>query len=539
MRAGKSLLLPLLIIFILAFVVRIFPAVWSPYPYNIDGLGEASFSQSICQTGGLATPLDAGYWDSYIIKMPFLDGLIATVSSLVGVGPLLLAQPIIAAIGAMSCVAGALVVHMITESRRASVLAGMFLALLGTYVFCTTSAWKETLGLAMMVMIAGLFLKRNDNRIRILLTTALLMMTFVHHHSATITYIFFIIAVSGEAFLAWRKRQWSWKNSADILTGVSLLALAEIYYSGIELPYYDFIKPETDLYLLIAVLVAVIILMFALLSGSRASAKRQYLKIIIPVGAIALLLLTNFRSLFTGIPTTESPVLMFGIAYVLLAVPMWFGAERMLGSDQKSTPMLLAAILAPLTMIAFAFLRGLDPTSHMIVYRTFDFLDLGMAALFAGGVLILLKNVRKAVPVFVVILLMILAATTPLAFQTQELFGVQNQTFSYEVDSYHILKSLSNVTSFDSDQRIGTSAGLLVNFSGGTDLAYRIDTGRTTSSYHWLVVEKSWTSTGAQEFPFGQRVLEEQQLTDFLTEKNVILIAGPSESQLVAATNPN
>jgi hypothetical protein len=175
----------------------------------------------------------------------------------------------------------------------------------------------------------------------------------------------------------------------------------------------------------------------------------------------------------------------------------------------------------------------------MIVYRTFDFLDLAMAALFAGGVLILLKNLRKAVPVLIVILLMILAATAPLAFQTQELFGVQNQTYSYEVDSYQILKSLSNVTSIDSDQRIGTSAGLLENFSSGTDLAYRIDTGRTTSSYHWLVVEKSWTSTGAQEFPFGQRVLEEQQLTDFLTEKNVILIAGLCESQLIAATNPN
>ena len=539
MKAGKSLLLPLLIIFILAFAIRMVPAIWSPYPYNIDGLGEASFSQSIYRTGTLTVPLDAGYWDSYIIKMPFLDGLIATVSSLVGVDPLLMAQPVIAVIGAMSCVAGALVVHMVTESRRASVLAGMFLALLGTYVFCTTSAWKETLGLAMIVVIAGLFLKRSDNRIRILLTMALLMMTFVHHHSATLTYLFFIIAASGEAFLAWRRKQWSWKNSADILTGASLFVLAEVYYSDIELPYYDFIKPETDLYLLIAVLLAMIIVVFVLLSGSRASAKRQYLKIIIPLGAIALLLLTNFRSLFTGIPTTESPVLMFGIAYLLLAVPMWFGAQRMLGPDQRSTPVLLAAIFAPLTMISFAFLRGLDPTSHMIVYRTFDFLDLGMAALFAGGALLLLKNLRKSIPVFVVILLLILAATTPLAFQTQGLFGVQNQTYSYEVDSYQILKSISNGTTFDSDQRIGTSAKILENLSGGTDLAFRIDTGRSTSEYNWLVVESSWTSVGAQEFPFGQRVLEEQQLADFLAEKNVILIAGPSDNQLIAATNPS
>ncbi|HUW43140.1 MAG TPA: hypothetical protein VMW02_02765, partial [Thermoplasmata archaeon] len=79
----------------------------------------------------------------------------------------------------------------------------------------------------------------------------------------------------------------------------------------------------------------------------------------------------------------------------------------------------------------------------------------------------------------------------------------------------------------------------LLNFSGGGDLAYRIEASRATSDYHWLVVEMSWTSVGAQEFPLGQRVLEDQQFADFLNEKNVILIAGPCESQLIAATNPD
>jgi hypothetical protein len=537
MRSAKSLLIPLLVVFILAFAIRILPAIWSPYPYNIDGLAEASFSRSIYESGGLAVPIDAGYGDSYIIKMPFLDGMIAMLSQVVGIEPMLLAQPVVAAIGALSCVAAALVVHMVTESRRASILAGMFVALLGTYVFCTTSVWKEALGLTMMVIIAGLYLRRDDNRVRVLLTLSLLMMTFVHHHSATITYLFFIIASSGDAFLAWKSNRLSWKNHADILTGVSLIALAEFYYNDIDLPYYNFIKPETDLYLLVAVLIAMIIIAFVLLSGKRAESKRKLLKIAMPLGAIALLLLTNLKSVFTGIPTTEPPVLMFGLAYVVLAIPMWFGSERMLDPGQKSTPMLLAAVFAPLTMILFAFLRGLDPTSHMIIYRSFDFLDLAMAALFAGGALILLKNLRRAAPIFVALFLLILAATAPLAFQTQGLFGVQNQTYSYEVDSYQILKSFSNNTSIDSDQRIGTSTHSLLNFSGASDLAYRIETGKQTSMFHWLVVERGWSSVGAQEFPFGQRILSEQTLSTFLYEKNVVLIAGPIENQLITATN--
>jgi hypothetical protein len=55
--------------------------------------------------------------------------------------------------------------------------------------------------------------------------------------------------------------------------------------------------------------------------------------------------------------------------------------------------------------------------------------------------------------------------------------------------------------------------------------------------FHWLVVERGWSSVGAQEFPFGQRILSEQTLSTFLYEKNVVLIAGPIENQLITATN--
>lgn len=535
MRADKGLLLPLAIIFILAFVIRIYPAIFSPYPYNIDGLGEAMRSGDILQTGALSVPPDAGYWNSYIVDMPFFDVLVAAISSLVGISPLLLAQSIVAVIGALSCVAAALVVHMVTKSRRASILAGMFLALLGTYVFCTGSGWKESLGLSMMVIIAGLILMRKDIRFRALLTVALFMMVFVHHHSAVLTFLLFTFAAAGDGYLALKDRRWSWGNGADVATALALWVLTVVYYSGIDLPYYSFLRPETDLYLLIALIAAMILILSISLSRRRVSQSRNLLKIGIPALAVFLLVLNHFRPIFTGIPGTETSLLVFVVSYAVLVIPMWFGSSSLLIPGQKSTTLMFAAIFAPLTMILFGFLRGLDPTSHMIIYRTFDFLDLGMAALFGTGVVIMIRNFKQVAPVLVTLLLLILASTAPLAFQTQGLFGVENQTYAYEVDAYGIMDSISSSHNISSDQRMSNSIGWLYNFSGGSDLAYRIDAGMSISGFHWLVAENSWTTTGAQEFPLANRVLDGSVFGQFFDEQNVILIAGPTDTQLIAA----
>ena len=535
-RSGSVLLLSLLVIFALAFIIRIYPLVWSPYPYNIDGLGEAVMAGDIYANGDFSIPADSGYRDSYIVDMPIMTSLIAMSSQIVGIEPMVFSQVLIAVIGAISCVAGALVVHMITGSQRIALLGGLLLALLGTYVFCTASVWKETLGLTMMIFIAGFFIGRKDFRLRIALTVALVAMTFIHHHSAVLTYLFFSFAVAGDAYLSRKNRSWSWNNYVDIGTMVLLWVLAVGYYQRIDLPYYGFLTPDEDLYLLIAVSCAMSLVLFAVLSRqSSKGSPRKLIRVSIPVVGLAILSINYFRPIFPGIPPTEPMVFIFAAAYLVLLLPMWYGAERLLQSRERWISAYLALIFAPLSMILFAFLRALDATSHMIVYRTFDFLDLAMALMFATGAVIMVRNLKKIGPVVIASLILVIAVTTPLAFQTEKLFGVHNQTYEYEVDAFDWMKSMSPVSTMDSDQRLSTTAGWLFNISSDADLSYRIEIGMAVSSYDWLVLKSSWTTVGAQQFPLGQNVIDKETFDAFLSERNVLLVSGPIDNQLIVA----
>lgn len=538
MRGKKELLLSIAVVFLLALVVRLYPISLSPYPYNIDGLGEAMMSNGMYESGGIAIPPDAGYSQSYIVEMPLLDALVAAISSFVGIEPLFLIQPIIATIGALSCVAASLVVHRVTSSTKMSLLAGMFLALLGSFVFSTTSAWKETLGITLLIIMAGLYLERRDMRFRVLLTAVLVMMTFIHHHSAVMAYLLFTFAVAGEGFLAFREKRWCRDNYMDVATASALWVIALSYYSNIDLPYYLFLRPDTDLYLFIAVAFVMALLMFMSMSGFKTNLKRYRLKALIPALATALILINYFRPIFPGLPGTDPSLMLFVLCYLILLVPMWLGSERLLSKGQRAAPLLFASLFAPLSMILFGLLRALDPTSQMIIYRTFDFLGLGLAALFGVGLVMMAKNLRKRAPVVVPLFLVILALTTPIAFQTENLFGVQNQTYGYEVDTYLLLDSMSSVRMADSDQRISTSIGWVVNFSGDSDLAYRIEAEKSMPTDRWLIVESSWTASGAQEFPLRQRVLNETAFDDFLGSMNVLVISGPYGSQMIAAMAP-
>lgn len=525
-------------IFLLALVVRLVPLAASPYPYNIDGLGEAMLANGMYHTGSAAVPQDSGIQGSYIVHIPLFDMLIAAISSFVGIEPLFLIQYATAAIGAMSCVLASIVVHRITENVRISLVAGMFLALLGTYVFCTTSAWKETLGLTMLVIMAGLFLERKDIRFRALLTTVLVAIIFIHHHSAILTILVFTFAISWQCYLSMRAKRWTWENSADTLTAASLWILAISYYSVIDLPYFAFLRPDTDLYLFIAVAVVMVLFMFTVMSGKWTISRRPLLKVLIPVIAAGLILLNYFRPIFPGIPGTGSSILLFAVPYLLLVPAIWYGSESLMTRGKTYTPLLLALILAPLSMMMFGFLRGLDPTSYTVIYRTFDFLDLGLAALFGAGLIVILLKARKYAPIILAASLILIASTTPLAFQTENLFGVQNQTYEYEYNVYDLIHTDSELRNLDSDQRISASANSLFNFSVNADLAFLVEEGQSMSTDHWLIVETNWMTSGAQEFPLKSVILNESTFGEFLNSNNVIIISGPSDDQMIAAISP-
>jgi len=53
-----------------------------------------------------------------------------------------------------------------------------------------------------------------------------------------------------------------------------------------------------------------------------------------------------------------------------------------------------------------------------------------------------------------------------------------------------------------------------------------------------LLVERSWTVDGAQEFPLKPRVIDKTDFSAFLSEQNILIVSGPQENQMIAAKSP-
>jgi hypothetical protein len=52
-----------------------------------------------------------------------------------------------------------------------------------------------------------------------------------------------------------------------------------------------------------------------------------------------------------------------------------------------------------------------------------------------------------------------------------------------------------------------------------------------TSNY--CVLEQDWSTTGAQEFPFGVVVVSNETISQKLNSSSVFYVGGPSEGQVV------
>jgi hypothetical protein len=118
-------------------------------------------------------------------------------------------------------------------------------------------------------------------------------------------------------------------------------------------------------------------------------------------------------------------------------------------------------------------------------------------------------------------------------YSSQELFGVENQTYWFEYDAVQWF-SEHGVDSYTSDQRLGETGGRLFDLNGSRGLPYDLREGIPLDEGAFYVVEGQWTYNGAQEFPFEVVVVEESVIESILDEASVVYVGGPLDNQLVA-----
>jgi len=123
-------------------------------------------------------------------------------------------------------------------------------------------------------------------------------------------------------------------------------------------------------------------------------------------------------------------------------------------------------------------------------------------------------------------------STLPVAYQSQELFGVENQTYWFEYDAVQWF-SEHGVKSYTSDQRLSETGGRLFDLIVSRGLPYNLREGLALNGSSFFVLETAWNTSGAQEFPFGVVVVSNETISQKLNESSVFYVGGPLDNRLV------
>ena len=534
----RTLLVAIPTILLTALLARSLSLQWSPLPYNIDGLSELRVTQDILSSHHLDFPALSNEAESYVSDMPILGLLSAFFCSALGISPVDSFQLLAAILGAVTVSIFFLIFRQHWPlTNKGAVASALSLALLGSFVFSSGCTWKETMGFVLLGLVLYAFPLRRSLPYRVLMTSSLLLFVFTHHLLTVAGYVIVTFAVIFDLANKRAVRDQpvlplTRDDHFDLITVITAWGLAVLYYRDISLPYLDFLSPSTDLYLYLAV-AFLLVLVGVRLSRRDRPMTRAPIGLVVPAAGALLMAFNYVHPIFPGTPAPSSLIAVPFLAYLILVAPAWSGAQLALSRRGQTKGILMAMLLGPLSLILFAFLRSNDATSQLIVYRTFDFVMPAFALLIGVGFAYIAKGRARAIGMAAgVSLVVICASTLPIAYSSQELFGVENQTYWYEYDAVQWF-SEHGVRSYTSDQRLSETGARLFDLNGSRGLPYDLREGIALNGSSFFVLERGWSTDGAQEFPFGVVIVSNETISQKLNESSVFYIGGSSSGQLV------
>jgi hypothetical protein len=382
--------LAILSLYILAFAVRLIPFTITTLPYNIDAYPLIRISDDIIASGhwGIGGE-DLIFYNS---KMPAFSMILSTFSMVFGIEPFALVSILVPIITSTSVVAIYMLTMKITKSALTSYIAGLFFALSGFYLYLTTAIMKETIGLTLMPIIFYLFIERKDPRKRVLAAMFLVLLPLIHHLTALIVFTVIGFMVITDNYQAWKSRCLSLRDAAlDFFLGPFLFVFTYAYYDQVRMEQFAKVVNFDQGILFLSVFV--IFVVFALILSTRVTKKPSFLsrskkkrwlgifdeKIIIVIIPIGLLILNHYVKIFAGTLNTSSELLQMAIPYLVLVVVGFIGFNLIRNTETRYRAPIVSIFLGAITVMSFGFLRGLDPFSLDLIYRSYDYIDIGLA----------------------------------------------------------------------------------------------------------------------------------------------------------------
>jgi hypothetical protein len=517
--------------------LRLVPLTFSPLPYNIDGFPLARIAEQVAGSGSWRIDTADPNW--YNQLMPVYSLLWSSTAQLGGLDPLAFLQTIMPFLLATAVLPAYLLGVKATGHPAAGFAAGLFIASFGSFLSLTSMGMKESVALILLPAVVLLFAERHDPKKRALAFLLLLLLPFVHQLSDfLILGMVAALVVLTHARVTQRGRFSGRLLLLDIATGPGPAVAAYGYYVAVGMPDLDAVTAPDALALFLGV---TILLAALLVRMGRPVPLRPGARVVRPMGPILFVpaiafvaLLANVRTdLFAGVLQTQPALLPILLAVTALVVLAFLGYQLLRRTANRATDLVLAMGIAPVALVLFAFLRGLDGLSQVLVYRSFDFLDYGLAVALGVGFAYAWRRLGSA-PARLALtsaLLGVLLATTPIAWNPQAVLGVNDTTTPAEFQALALLASLhpANVTT---DQRLADIGRMWFGLPTDSTLPFLLRDNHTVSGPGFALVLDRWVTVGAQVHPQPNVVLSAPTLAAFLASGRIVFASGPAGDRI-------
>ena len=475
----------------------------------------------------------------YNSKMPAVPAIVAMVSLVFGISVIDTIRFLLPLIGATTVPTGGLLAYKITKSKPGALGAGIFFAFSGPFVYLTSAAMKQVVGMALMVPAFLFFLTREKLTSSACLFLIMMSLVLVHH----LTFLLLTSILGMALFYAvliryFESGRMELKKEIPAAAVLSLSAtFAWWYYVHTSLEHMGYVSSSERILLFMVFFLWMIL--GSLVLFSKDVTKRSNLSGATTAFAgmmFIVALVLNHRTPIFGTLTTSTSLLILFVPYILFIMfCMIVGFEILRSTKNHAKPRLFGGIFGPVSLMNFAVVSGLDAISFGLFIRSYNYIDISIG-IFAGISLAYVlqktdkKKISKAVPaLFLCAALM----TLPLAYNQQDFSGIRDVTLDHEMDAMSIAAEIAlerNLTIY-TDQRYADILSPYYEVRADRSLPITIRNGYELPP-GLILVSYTWTEVGAQNYPFRNIHISQDLLDNIIDSSDIVFSLGPAGGEI-------
>jgi len=537
---GKSLLLILAIVLILmgGTALRLHSLSYTPYPYILDGLGEAQYAEHIADTGSLTPEQGTAYSKTHTVNTPAYDALIASFSLIQGEQPLFLLQKLIAPFSVLMLIGAYTLARRFSGSYRVSILTMMAMSAYGPFLMITQATWKECIGISLMPLIFLTFMMRKNRSMRAISILLMLFIPFIHHFIALLTILTIAFASTASFLKARKEKKLRTGNVLDALVAIIAIDEMAMYYSLVRLDRLEFMTPQNGLYLFIGLAALIALGVHYIADKGLSEGGRRTMIVATSGGLISLLAVNLIAPLgtieFSALWALSLPL----VACLILVLIGIIGISLWASTTSEHKAIFFAILASPFCFVIYGLMRGGDVISLDMITRTVDLLDLGVMIGLATFLVYFLRNRSKVQTIVTAIAVCaLLLVTIPIAMDSENYAATRNDIYSYEINGINWTASLAQKGDIQTDV-LFTYTSYLFNKIDDATLVRRIAGDFDFSSGKWMIASEKWITDGVKDLPYGWVRIDSTVFHSKIDGCNSLYIGGPTGSQIVVFMLP-